>query len=135
MEYNFNNNDHSHYQLILLFNYSLGCHGIGNLKDINISRVFGVFLKFPMMLPFRCIQVMDCFTVAVTNTVRFYWNVVWKIYISILHPRVTHIIILKCQIFNLKAKLHILVFALNKDVKAFNFLYKIVSLFVHVIIM
>lgn len=47
MEYNINNNVHSHYQLILLLNYSLGCHGIGSLKDINISR--GFFL-FPVML-------------------------------------------------------------------------------------
>lgn len=75
MEYNINNNVNSHYQLILLFNYSLGCHGIGSLKDINISRVFGVFFKFPMMLPFRCIQLMDCFTIAVTNPVRFKGNV------------------------------------------------------------
>lgn len=68
MEYNINNNVHSHYQLILLLNYSLGCHGIGSLKDIHVSRVFLI----PCDASFRCIQLMDCFTVAVTNPVRFY---------------------------------------------------------------
>lgn len=72
MKYNFNNNVNSHYQLILLFNYSLGCNGIGSLKDIYIyiTCILFCFFLIPCDASFRCIQVMDCFTVAVTNPVR-----------------------------------------------------------------